>query len=273
MSHSRSAFVWAGLILAIPLSSANAQSLSPFADSPVYGGYAWSWFGSTSEGDIDRAIGAYLTDAGLYEYYAAWAEAIDSDRIRRENDYLARVVQSQSRIHARRLATERDRIARIRKAIDDRYREAPTVWDVEHGDALNYAFRMLTALPSCLGHGGGAGATIPIAMVRHLPLRYAPGAETIRLDRVKDVSNLPPAVLAYALGARTDPADNYLRGLRNESETTVGQLLEFMQEYHLQFGVAETAMQKTAYRELYQHLARLIRTKRPAKDRAALSSR
>jgi hypothetical protein len=273
MFHSRSVFVLAGLIMATPWSSARAQYPSLFLNSPAYGEGAWSWFGSTPEGDINRGIGAYLAGTGFYQYNTAWAAAIDSDRMRRENDYLARVQEAQSRRYARRLAAEQERINRIRKEIDDRYRDAPTAWDVEHGDALNHAFRLLTASPSVLRRDRGAGPTISIALVRRLPLRYAPGAETIRLDRVMDLPSLPPAVRAYVLGVGADPLADYLKRLESESETTVGQLLGFMQDCHLQFGVAESGMQKAAYRELYQHLASLIRTERPAEDRVAPESR
>src|SRR5262249_50674244 len=127
--------------------------------------------------------------------------------------------------------------------------------------------------PSVLRRGRGVGPTIPIALVRRLPLQYAPGAETIRLDRVMDLPSLPPAVRAYVLGAGMDPLADYLKRLESESETSVGQLLGFMQDYHLQFGVAETGIQKAAYRELYQHLASLIRTERRAEDRVASESR
>ena len=273
MSQSRSAFVVAGLILATPWGQASAQYPGPYVGAPVYGFGAWPWFGSTPEGDIQRAIGAYLTGAGFYEYNSALAAAIDSDRIRRENDYLAAVYQAQSRQYALRLAAERERITRIRKEIDNRYREAPTAWDVEHGDALNYLLRLLTASPSALRGGRGAGHRIPIAMVQGLPLRFAPGAETVRLDRVRDVPSLPLAVRIQALGAGADPADDYLKGLHDESETTLGRLLGFMQEYHLQFGVAETGMQKVAYRELYRHMASMMPAERPAEDRVAREDR
>ena len=130
MPHSRSAFVLAGLIMASPWSSASAQHPGLFDYSPAHGEETWSWFGSTPEGDVDRGIGAYLSGAGLYQYNTAWAAAIDSDRIRRENDYLARVQQAQSRQYTRRLAAEHERINRIRKEIDDRYRDAPTAWEI-----------------------------------------------------------------------------------------------------------------------------------------------
>jgi hypothetical protein len=166
------------------------------------------------------------------------------------------------RLTQRRTA-HRARLNRNRQSIDDRYRDTPTLRDIERGDALNAAWRQLAASGSFLQRHRDT-VTIPSAVIRQLPLRSAPDAVTIQLGDVQTLESLPAALRNHVVRVGATRLVNYLEFLSREPETSLGELLSFMEAYHLQFGVAETVSERAALRELYPHLARLRDAAQPS---------
>jgi hypothetical protein len=247
----------AGLIVATAGTSARAQYVYTTSYAPAYGPNLWVWPGSTMEGEAARGMGMAWIGAGVYEYNAAWAAAIHSERIRRENAALELAFLMQCERLARRRAGARARLNNSREGIEERLRYAPTARDVDDGNALNLAVRQLTASRSYSPESPEATVPIATATIRQLPLQYAPGGVTLRLDRREAARGLSPVFRAYI--NRVGPArfTKCLKDLDREPEMTLAQLLRFMELYHLQFGAAETIKQGAALREVYPHLASL----------------
>src|SRR5262249_49440007 len=152
---------------------------------------------------------------------------------RRENEYVWMCQQMQNRRYALRKEAARDRCHRGRKGIEDRYRSAPTVRDVEDGNALNFAFWQVAVPGGSLRLGREPARPIPSERVKRLPLRYAPAALTFQLDGLTAIG-LPTALQEHLVRVGAVPFADYVKELDRHSDTTLGELLAFMQAHHLQ---------------------------------------
>jgi hypothetical protein len=256
MFRTRLPLTLACLIFATVGSSARGQNFYPYPYSPGYPANLWVWPGSTIEGDIDRGMGIYMMGAGIYNYDSAWAAAINWETARRENEYLAMCHREQLRIYAANRARQHARIEHSRTETDDRYRHAPTARDVESGNALNLAYRELAVAIDYLHKSREAALPIPSALVKQLPLQYAPNALTFQLESVA-ANRLPRPRRAQLVGAEVAPFDKYLGELNDLPVTTLADLLRFMQIHHFQFGAAETPAQRECMIRLYPALTKL----------------
>ncbi len=265
----------AGLFLATATTSASGQVYYPYpCPYPYpYSADLYLWPGSTLEGDIDRGMGVYLMGAGVYNYYTAWAGLINWERWRRECEFIEMSQQIQNRRYVLKRAAQHEMRERNRKKIEDRHRQSPTARDVVCGDALNSAFREITTASEILRDSREAAMPIPSDLVRQIPLRHAPHALTFQLERVS-ASRLPIAIRRYVAGAEANAFAKYVRRLNTQPTTTLGELLNFMQVFQLQFGVAETPSQRLAFHKLYSRLATVTDRIRDARlrDQAAAGS-
>jgi hypothetical protein len=256
MFRTHRALLLACLTVANVATSARAQGGYPYPNSPGYPANLWLWPGSTIEGDIDRGMGIYLMGAGVYNYDSAWANAINWETARREIEYLEMCHRMQARIYALRKASEHERIEQFRKETVDRYRTAPTARDVESGNALNLAYWDLSAAIGYLQKSREAPVSIPSALVKQLPLQYAPEAITFQLGSVTP-DRVPQPPRARVGGVGCEPFHKYVGELNDLPVTTLADLLRFMQLNHFQFAAARTPAERASMIRLYPALAKL----------------
>jgi hypothetical protein len=255
MSRARILVVVTGMIVAAPSGAAHAQVYYGYPQSPPYYEETWLWPGSTIEGDYARGMGAFLTGAGAYNYMTALADAIEAETLRRQIEYVEMSHRQQARIYAQRKASRHHQHERYRKETENRYRTAPTAWDVESANALNFTIREHSLRGDYDGGSGGADMPIPSGLVKQLPFRYAPSGLTFRLGDLM-AGRLPSAVRAQVVRADFDRFQSFLTELDERTTTSVGKLVRFMQAFHVQLTRAQTAREIAGLTKLHEIINR-----------------
>jgi hypothetical protein len=140
--------------------------------------------GSTPIGDMERGAGIMAMGAGLYNYYTAAADSIETDTWMRLNEYIFQSVRQASMREQQRIA---QRIAKNRenyKEVLDRILNNPEFKDVRRGDALNAVYQELTN-PRI---SESAFRLQPVHLagesIRNIPFFYAKDDATFSLQRL-----------------------------------------------------------------------------------------
>ena len=84
-------------------------------------------------------MGAYAAGAGYYNQSTAVARSINADTVMRWNQYVYQSQMNANRIHAARLARDRNASIQDVDKIQKRLRDNPEPADIYSGDALNVA--------------------------------------------------------------------------------------------------------------------------------------
>ena len=115
-------------LVAIQSPLAHAQYGYPYG----YGNYGWGGWGGggTVQGSIARGMGAYAAGAGYYNQSTAVARSINADTVMRWNQYVYQSQMNANRIHAARLARDRNATIQDVDKIQKRLRDNPEPADI-----------------------------------------------------------------------------------------------------------------------------------------------
>jgi hypothetical protein len=128
--------------------------------------------------------------------------------------------------------------------------------DIRMGNAQNALLKELARSGSLVERLPGAEVEIDSALIRRLPLNYAPGGVTGRIDQAER-GQVPPRFREKVIGADPVAWRDFTSRLRREPSIPLGDLLAFLHRYHLRFGVAETPEEIAGHRVLYPRLLAL----------------
>jgi hypothetical protein len=174
MLRARLAAIGVLIVLAVPGAAARAQ---------FFGRGGGIGPGSTVQGDILRGEGIFLNGAGLYNYYTANANAINTQTWMTLNEYIFQSVRAASQRYAARRSAEIASNREHYKKYLDQLLNDPEFADVERGSALNILFDKLTN-PQVESALRLAPVHLSNEDIRSIPFFYAPRDATISLERL-----------------------------------------------------------------------------------------
>jgi hypothetical protein len=160
-----------------------------------YGGYGWGGWGGggTVQGSVARGMGAYAAGAGYYNQSTAVANSINADTVMRWNSYVYESQMNANRIHAERLARDRNTNIQDVAKVQKRLRDNPERADILSGDALNVALDEINDPRVYAKALQGAKATIGGQTIRNIPFQSASAAITMSIHQL--TKEPPPAPL------------------------------------------------------------------------------
>jgi hypothetical protein len=202
--------------LATQAMPARAQPYGSGGYGPFVGGLVWyGGPGSTVEGDLARGLGQFALGAGFYNELTARAEAIHTETLGRCNQYAYLSQQEANWAYAQRSQSSRNRIARAKEATYQRLHNHPTPRDIAHGDALNVALDELRDPSVSLQTLKGGRARLRGALVRDIPLHYAPAAITFNVNQLLQ-DGPPPVLRSGAFAAERTALATFTAEVRHE---------------------------------------------------------
>ena len=140
--------------------------------------------GSTPIGDMERGAGVMAMGAGVYNYYTAQADSIETDTWMRLNNYIFTGVREAAMREARRIDA---RLAKTREnynKILDRILNNPEFKDVRRGDALNAVYQELTNPQISESAFRLSPVHLSGESIRNIPFFYAKEDATFSLQRL-----------------------------------------------------------------------------------------
>jgi hypothetical protein len=236
------------------LSSPYPYGLPPYHD--------WFWAGSTVQGDLLRGLGAYGIGAGYYNRETAIANDIQTRTALQYQQWVHAAHLEQMRRYGWSKASRAANVNTYCKLKGDRLRNHPLARDVWMGNALNQVLDDLAPLGKYLYDSVECSRSVETTLVRRIPLHYAAGGLTVSLEHL--LANRVPA--GFEAGViRRDPRrfKGFLDKLERSEEITLGELLAFLHDFGLRFGVAESPEARRGYATLHGRLDSLRKQVKP----------
>ncbi len=170
--------------------------------------------GSTPQGDILRGEGVYLTGAGIFNYYSAMGNSINTDTMIRLNEYIYQSIKQENLEKAQHRAAVLAKRRENFEKILDRVKNHPEQYDLEKGDALNSLAELLLAPEIHSSSFRLSPVLLDGATVRTIPFFYAPESTVISMTRVTPGAKWP-------VGLRGDSFANERRAYDVALENTL----------------------------------------------------
>jgi len=140
--------------------------------------------GSTPIGDMERGAGIMAMGAGMFNYYTATADAIETNTWMNLNEYIFQSVRQASMREQKRLA---QRIAKNKEnyqEVLERILNNPEFKDVRRGDALNAVYQELTNPQISESAFRLSPVHLTGESIRNIPFFYAKDDATFSLQRL-----------------------------------------------------------------------------------------
>lgn len=176
----RSSFWIAATILA--LAAAGAPARAQYGYPGGYGGFGGWGVPVTAAGSHAMGMGAFAAGAGSYNEQTAEARSTNAQTAMQVNEYM---YQSQQRRNAQeqQLMAERQQIVNLTAQTNyNRILNQPDPHDIHVGDAENVVLDQLVNPMTYAAVLEQATQPIPSALVKDIPLSYAPQALTVCLE-------------------------------------------------------------------------------------------
>jgi hypothetical protein len=150
-----------------------------------FGGCGWmGWGVGTAEGDVARGMGAFAMGVGFYNKKTAIADAINTDTVKRWNEYVHESQATLNRKRRERLTAARERTANLAESNQKRLRDNPAPRDIFQGSALNVSLDEINDPRVYAKALEGSRVKIGGQKIRLIPFRYSPAAVTVGLHQL-----------------------------------------------------------------------------------------
>jgi hypothetical protein len=159
------------------------------------------------------------------------------------------------RLHRLALA-DRARIAAYHAEREDRLRNRPEWRDVMLGDSLNLALADLAPLGDYLSQAEASAVPIPARLVKRIPLLYRPTLEAMSLEALSAEPG-PSAFQHVVIDRDAARFRAFVRRIARSEEISLGELIAFMRDFGLRFGVARRPAERQMYLMLQDRLSAL----------------